>query len=33
MGKEDLLMILAVVVLFVMMFYGMSIQMMTSLAG
>ena len=33
MGKEDLLMILGVVVLFFMMAYGMSMQMMVSLTG
>jgi hypothetical protein len=33
MGKEDIMMALAVIVLFVMVAYGMTMQMITSLAG
>jgi hypothetical protein len=33
MGKEDLMMAMAVIVLFIMVAYGMTMQMMTSLVG
>jgi hypothetical protein len=33
MGKEDLMMALAVIVLFIVMTYGMTLQMMTSLVS